>query len=238
MFRPPLLIILFTLTFSIISKAQYTSLLEYHGEFGSSLGATTYFGQIGGETHTYRANFGFYFRKKLADHIAIRLNYEYIPLGANDSLSNNPIVLQRGFQFFRPFHEIGFLIEYYLKSQKLRYNQLKFNPYIGIGMGYILNVPKDFNNFKTYKFAYEKWQDQYIPIATIPFNIGFQYPINSNLSLYSEFTYRYTTSDLIDNFGNADPISTKNGTFKPSKIGNDKFISIKVGISKTLVYRY
>ncbi len=221
-----------------VAFTQNFGLKEYRGELGAALGATTYFGQIGGGTNTYRGNFGFYYRKIMSDHIAVRINYEYIPLGAKDSISSNPEIRQRGFEFFRPFHDIGFSLEYFFKSQELRYHSIHFNPYIGIGMSYILNVPNDYNNFKTYKFRIEKLQDQYAPIATIPLNLGFQYSLKNNLIVFSEITYRYTTADIIDNFGNSDAITTKNGTFKPAKNGNDRFVSYKIGISRSIVKKY
>ncbi len=231
------LILIFILV-PIYTFAQQSSLMEYKGEIGANIGTTTYFGQIGGETHSYSANFGFYFRKITADHIGVRINYEYVPLGANDSLSNNTTIKQRGFQFFRPFHELGFSIEYFLKNQQIKYNLIKFNPYVGVGMSYILNLPNDFNNFKTYNLLLDKYKDQFIPIVAFPINIGFQYPIKKDISLYSELTYRYTTSDVIDNFGSSDPITTINGTYIAAKNGNDKYMSFKIGISKILNFRY
>ncbi len=238
-FRRFIIIIFFVITTSYISFAQFISLNEYKGEYGAGVGTTTYFGQIGGATKTYRTNFNLYFRKILTQKLSVRINYEYLPLGANDSLSKNIAVKQRGFNFYRPFHELSFLLEYFFENQnplQVKYN--KITPYAGIGMGYILNVPKDYNNFKTYKFDYEKIQDQYLPIFTVPINVGVKYISKNNLHLFSEITYRFTSSDKIDNFGDGEIIDTKNGTFKSTKNTNDRIISVKMGVFKTILNKY
>ena len=233
-----LFIVLAALT-PLLSFGQYISLNEYKGELGTSIGTTTYIGQIGGESQTYRANFNLYFRKILTPQFSLRINYECLPLGANDSSSKNFAYIQRGFSFYRPFHELSFLFEYYFEKQNAL--QIKYNkvvPYIGIGMGYILNLPKDYNNFKTYNFEYEKLQDQYFPIFTIPLNLGIKYATKNNLNIFTEATYRVTSSDQIDNFGDGESIATKNGTFASSKNKNDRIFSFKIGLFKTILNKY
>lgn len=77
-----ILILAFSLPFC--STAQRLSLIDYKSEYGGHIGTSTYFGQIGGGTNTLRNTFGIYYRKALYKKFTISLNYEYIPLGAND----------------------------------------------------------------------------------------------------------------------------------------------------------
>lgn len=232
-----ILILAFSLPFC--SAAQNLSLIDYKSELGGHIGKTTYFGQIGGGTNTLRNTFGIYYRKALYKRFTISLNYEYLPLGANDSLSKNMEIQQRGFNFYRTFHEISFSLEYFFKSKNpYQYKMPKINPYIAIGMGYILNLPTDHNNFKSYDYNYVKQVDQFFPITTIPMHIGIQYAYQHNLLFFSEINFRFTSSDLIDHFGNAEPEKTKYGIFMPTNLGNDKFISFKIGFSKIIESQY
>jgi hypothetical protein len=101
-----------------------------------------------------------------------------------------------------------------------------------------LNVPTDKNNFITYTSDLQKYTDQFWPICTMPINLGLNYRLKNNINLFSECSFRLTTSDLIDHFSATDPIITANGTFNASKKGNDKFYSLKLGISKSLFNIY
>lgn len=219
--------------------AQNLSLLDYRGEWGGHIGTTSYFGQLGSGVNNFRPNFGIFYRKNLLPNLTLSMNYEYIPLGANDTLSNNYETLSRGFEFFRTFHEISFGVEYFFyENHPYSFHKVKFNPYVGIGMGYILNVPKDENNFKTYFYDYVKVIDQFIPIATIPIHVGLQYNYNQNFRFFGEIDYRFTSSDVIDHFGNEEVEKTLHGNFTPANNGNDRFVSFKLGVSKLIVYRY
>jgi len=167
------------------------------------------------------------------------MNYEYIPLGADDLLSSNKEIIDRGFQFFRTFHEISSGIEYFFyQNHPYSFHKVKYNPYAGIGMGYILNVPKDENNFKKYNYNYNKIADQFIPIATIPIHVDLQYNYNQNVRFFGEIDYRFTSSDVIDHFGNGEVEKTLHANFTPANIGNDQFVSFKLGVSKLIFYRY
>jgi len=202
MIKKQLIPILF-LMLPCFAFAQNLSLLDYRGEWGAHIGTTSYFGQLGSGVNNFRPNFGIFYRKNLLPNLTLSMNYEYIPLGANDTLSNNYETLSRGFEFFRTFHEISFGIEYFFnQNHPYSFHKVKFNPYVGIGMGYILNLPKDENNFKKYNYDYIKLADQFIPIATIPIHVGVQYNYSQNLRLFGEIDYRFTSSDVIDHFGN------------------------------------
>jgi hypothetical protein len=99
-------------------------------------------------------------------------------------------------------------------------------------------VPTDNNNFKSYDYNYVKQVDQFFPITTIPMHAGIQYAYQHNLLFFSEINFRFTSSDLIDHFGNAEPEKTKYGIFMPTSKGHDKFVSFKIGFSKIIESQY
>jgi hypothetical protein len=218
--------------------SQQISLLEYYGEIGTGIGTSTYLGQIGGEKKSYRTNFNFLYRKLLTDKLGVRINYEYIPLGANDSLSYYTEIYNRGFKFYRTFHEINFLLEYFFYDVRYSSSRNHLIPYVGIGMGYMLNEPTNDNNFIRYTTIQQIAQDQFWPICTIPINIGLSYRLTYNINFFSEFMYRYTTSGFIDGFDKSSPVTTKNGTYTTYNNGNDRFFSVKIGVTKTLIKKF
>jgi hypothetical protein len=157
-----------------------------------------------------------------------------LPLGANDYLSKEPQIQQRGFKFYKTFHEINFLLEYFFSDIRYLNAENHLIPYVGIGMGYMLNEPTDNNNFDSYTSLQQVLVNQFWPICTIPVNVGFNYRLTNNISIFSEFTYRFTTSDFVDDFSSANPITTPSSTFKAMNQGKDNLYSIKIGVSKSL----
>lgn len=218
--------------------SQHISLMQYYGEIGTGIGTTTYLGQIGGEEKTYRTNFSLLYRKLLTDRFGVRINYEYVPLGANDSLSLHTEIYNRGFKFYRTFHEINFLFEYFFNDVRYLVSKNHLIPYFGIGMGYLLNEPTDDNNFKSFTTIQQITQDQFWPICTIPINIGISYRLTNNLNFFGEFMYRYTTSGFIDGFDISSPIAINNRTYTTFNNGNDRFFSLKFGLTKTLIRKF
>jgi hypothetical protein len=212
--------------------------MDYKGEIGGGLGTASYIGQIGGDVNSYRTNFNLFYKKFLTENFSVRINYEYVPLGANDSLSKQAFIKSRGFNFYRTFHELNFMFEYYFNDVKFLSSENHINPYVGIGMGYLLNIPTNRNNFITYNTQQQIYTEQFWPICTLPFNIGLSYRLKNNINLFAECTFRFTTSDLIDNFSASDTITTNNGTFTANKRGNDKFYTFKIGVYKSLINLY
>ena len=234
LFKKQYLVIIFFLLSPMLTFSQHSSLMQYYGELGGGIGTTTYIGQIGGGVKTYRSNFNIFYRKLLTNRFGVCINYEYLPLGANDSLSNQSVFQARGFQFYKTFHEINFLLEYFFSDIRYINAENHLIPYVGIGMGYMLNEPTDNNNFDSYTSLQQVLVNQFWPICTIPVNVGFNYRLTNNINIFSEFTYRFTTTDLVDDFSAANPITTPSGTFKAMNQGKDNLYSIKIGVSKSL----
>ena len=67
-------------------SAQYISLVENKGEIGLMGGASFYRGDIASDILFYKPNIGVFYKKQLNDYVGLRLNYEYISIGANDLL--------------------------------------------------------------------------------------------------------------------------------------------------------
>lgn len=218
--------------------AQHSSLMKYNGEIGGGIGPATYVGQIGEGSHSYTTNFNFFYRKLLTNRFGVRINYEYIPLTANDSLSNNPQIISRGFKFYKDFHYINFSLEYFFRDIRYLNSANHLIPYVGVGMGYMLNELADHNNFDNYLTLQQVTVNQFWPVCTVPVNLGFNYRLKNNINFFGEFTYHFTTSDLLDDFSAATPVPTNKGLFIAQNKGKDQFYSLKLGISKSFFTVY
>jgi len=210
--------------------AQHLSVTQYIGEFGLHVGGVTHKGDIATDKNFYRPNFGFYYYKKLDKHLSVNFSYEYVPLGANDAKSSNVLNQKRNFNYYRSFQELAILWGYHFNPIETRLLQKPISPYINVGMGYLLNVPTDNNNFMFYKYDGEKLRDQIWPILTYPIALGIQYPIDPTLSLYTEFDFRATSSDALDHFGSDFPVVIGSKTYTAPANGYDYFYSFKLGL--------
>lgn len=210
--------------------AQHLSVTQYVGEFGLHIGGVTHKGDIASDKNFYRPNFGFYFYKKLDKHLSVNFSYEYVPLGANDANSSNILYQKRNFNYYRSFQELAILWGYHFNPVETGFLKKPFSPYINIGMGYLLNVPTDNNNFMFYKFDGEKLRDQIWPILSYPIALGIQYPLDPAFSLFTEFDFRATSSDALDHFGSDFPVVIGTKTYTAPNNGYDYFYSFKIGL--------
>lgn len=210
--------------------AQHLSVTQYIGEFGVHVGAVTHKGDIATDKQFYRPNFGFYYYKKLDKHLSLHLSYEHIPLGANDAKSSILSNRNRNFNYYRSFQEFSVLWGYHFNALQLGNLSNPIHPYIKIGMGYMLNLPTDNNNFMFYEYKIERLRDQIWPILTYPIAIGAQYPLENSIFIFSEINFRLTNSDLMDHFGIDYPVQVGTNTYRAPNNGYDYFYSFKIGI--------
>ena len=77
------------------------------------------------------------------------------------------------------------------------------NPYVGIGAGFMVFSPKDYNGkFLSDAFSSRPEGEVYnTTIPEIPAVVGVQWKLNRRLSLGAEYTYRVTPTDYLDNIG-------------------------------------
>jgi hypothetical protein len=232
----PILIVILLHSSQLCS--QHVSLIKYCGELGVGVGEAIYTGEIGGNKFSNRHNFSFLARKLLTRKFGVRVNYEFVPLSGNDSLSRDLHILKRGFKFYRTFHELNVLFEYFFSDIKYLNTDNYFIPNVGIGMGYMLNMPVDYNNFEYNATTRNLTFSQYWPICTLPVSFGLTYRLKNGFNFYGVFMYRYTTSGFIDKFDHSVPISVFENTYIAKKNGHDIFFTFKVGIVKTFIKKY
>lgn len=191
--------------------SQYQSTVQ-EGEFGISLGAAHYFGDLNTNARLNRPKpaGGIFFRKQFSNYIALRVAAHFAQVGYSDvyetknefqqrrNLSFNSniweLALQGDFNFFRfiqgdPYH--------------------RFTPYITLGAGIFSYDP----------YAYYYGQKIYLrPLGTegqgyvqyserkpygtmaicVPFGLGVKYNLTERVNIGFEIVHRFTNTDYLD----------------------------------------
>jgi hypothetical protein len=211
-------------------SAQHISLVENKGEIGLMGGASFYRGDIGSDILFYKPNAGVFYKKQLNDYVGLRVNYEYISIGANDLQSENFYDFKRGLNFTRVSHDVSIMGELnflkYINGNK-RY---RFTPYVGFGVGAWKSISGS-TNLDTPKTQ---------RTILFPVNFGFKYNISGSWNLFTEVTYRFTNSDKIDYFSDLNYHIPAGSTtiYQASTSGNDQYFSTKLGVSYNLLNVY
>jgi hypothetical protein len=233
--RKQFIFLFFLLFFTTSLKAQYLQLIENKGEFGLFAGQASYNGDIAPNLQFLSLNVGGFYKKQLNDYVGIRLNYEILPLGAFDSLTPNTLnayVRARDLYFRTTYQDISLMTELYFLKFINGNQKYRFSPYLGFGLGY-LSPLKDTSNY-----IVGGKPTQASNIITMPLNIGFKYNLVGSFNVFGEFTYRFTSSDQLDHFGDKD-IYSKGGTnYQASTSGKDQFFSAKLGVSYNFLRIY
>jgi hypothetical protein len=210
--------------------AQHISLVKNKGEIGVMGGTTFYRGDIASDVLFYKPNFGAFYKKQLNDYVGLRLNYEYISLGANDLQSNNVYDYNRGIYFTRVSHDVSLMGEFYFTRFMNGNKHYRFSPYVGFGVGAWKSISGS-TNIDTPKTQ---------RTILFPLNFGFKYNISGSWNVFSEVTYRFTNSDKIDYFSDVNYHIPRgmNTIYQASTSGSDQYFSTKLGISYSLLNVY
>jgi len=227
---------LFFLFFTTSVHAQYLQLVENKGEFGLFAGQASYNGDLAPNLQFLSLNFGGFYKRQLNDYVGLRFNYEYLPLGAFDSLTANNMnayVHGRSLFFKTTYQDISLMTELYFLKFINGNKKYRFSPYLGFGVGYLLPL-KDSSNYKTLAGLSTKAPN----IITMPLNIGFKYNVVGSFNVFGEFTYRFTNSDQLDHFGDKDSYPKGGTNYQASTSGKDQFFSAKLGVSYNFLSIY
>ena len=233
--RKQFIFLFFLLFFTTALRAQYLQLVENKGEFGVFAGQASYNGDLAPNLQFLSLNVGGFYKRQLNDYVGIRLNYEIIPLAAFDSLTANTMnsyVRGRSLFFKTTYQDISLMTELYFLKFINGNQKYRFSPYLGFGVGY-LSPLKDSSNYIV------GGQPTQAPnIISMPLNIGFKYNLLGSFNLFGEFTYRFTSSDQMDHFGDQDSDPKGCTNYQASSSGKDQYFSAKLGVSYNILRIY
>jgi hypothetical protein len=206
---------------SVATIAQ-TDGYTHQGEFGITVGAAHYFGDLNTRAGFNRPKpaLGLFFRKQFGNYIGARLSGHYAQLGYSDRYSKNEYQRTRNLSFNTNIWEIALQGDFNFFKFVPNDERYFFTPYLTLGVGAFSYDPYAYINDKKEFLRPLGTEGQTIgyngrkPYGTValcvPFGAGIKYNLTEKVNISFEVAHRYTFTDYLDD------VST---TF----IGADKF---------------
>jgi len=206
--------LLLAMTFCFLCSrvsAQEEAIVQ-EGEYGVSLGAAHYFGDLNPNPRFNRPGLavGAFFRKQFGNYVAVRIGGQYGFVGYSDKYNkSNEFMYRRNLSFNSNIWELALQgdFNFFKFIPGSEYN--RFTPYITFGVGVFNYDP----------YAYYNGQKVYLrPLGTegqgsslyparkpygsmavcFPLGVGVKYSLNRRMNLGFEVLYRFTTTDYLD----------------------------------------
>lgn len=219
--------ILATLFFSAFSLSLSAQNEEYvqQGEFGITVGAAHYFGDLNTRASISRPKpaLGLFFRKQFGNYVGLRLAAHYAQLGYSDIYSTNEYHQKRNLSFNTNIWEIAAMGDFNFFKFLPNNPDYVFTPYITLGVGVVSYDPYAYLASKKEflrplgtegQLVGYNGRKQYGTLAVVvPFGAGVKYNLSEKINISFEVSHRYTFTDYLDD------VST-------TYVGIDKFSDI------------
>jgi len=193
------------------ANAQLMQSFVQQGEFGIGAGAAHYFGDLNPTVAVNRpkANAGIFFRKQFNNYMSVRLSGEYALLGYSDQYSVNASQQRRNLSFNSHVWEAALSFDFNFFAFQPGFEDFRFTPYIGVGVGAFSYDPYAFLGNQKYflrplgtegqgSSAYPTFKT-YAPIAvSVPLTLGVKYALSEQFNVFAELMYRFTNTDYLD----------------------------------------
>ncbi len=205
---------------------------EILGEFGFSLGAAHYFGDLNNRAGLNRPKpaVGLFFRKQFGNYIGMRVSAHYAQVGYADKYSKNEFQKLRNLSFNSNIWEFAIQGDFNFFRFVPNDPDYQFTPYVTLGVGAFSYDPYAFLA-GTKEFlrplgtegqnANYDGRKQYSTMAMcIPFGVGIKYNLSEKVNLSVEIANRFTTTDYLDDVSK-------------TYVGIDKFPNTANGLPST-----
>ncbi|MES2429991.1 MAG: DUF6089 family protein [Bacteroidota bacterium] len=206
--------ILFTVALITSAVAQNESIVQ-QGDFGFTVGAAQYFGDLNPRTtiRNIKPAFGLFYRKQFTNYLGVRISGHYTQLGYNDADSKAEFQKIRNLSFRSNIWELAIHGDFNFYKFVPGDPSYLFTPYITLGLGVFSYDPyAELNGNKVYlrdlgtegqNLGYigadGKVRKPYKKSAMcIPLGIGIKYNISNNVNFSVQLGHRLTFTDYLD----------------------------------------
>lgn len=202
-------ILLLSLVYSASAQSDDYGNVQ-QGEFGFTIGAAHYFGDLNTRAKLNRPKIalGAFYRKQFNNYLALRISAHYAKLGYSDTYSDNSYQIQRNLSFNSDILEFAvhgdFNFFKYIPGDPYH----SFTPFVTIGLGLFSYNPYAYlNNEKVYlrPLGTEGQNVGFLgrkPYGSsslcIPIGIGLKYSVNSKVNFMFQIAQRLTMTDYLD----------------------------------------
>lgn len=217
MFKKAFLItFFFALVFSK-SNAQLMDAFVHEGEFGVSIGAGHYLGDLtaGMKLYNTKPKFaaGIFFRKQFNNYVGLKVAANYAFVGYADKYSgfkDNPVQKNRNLSFNSNIWELSVSGDFNFFRFQPGFSEYRFTPYVSLGIGAFAYDPYAYLYGEKYylrpigtegqqdKANYPNLEPYGTMAVCFPVGFGLKYSINEKVNVFAETVYRFTTTDYLD----------------------------------------
>ncbi len=201
--------LLFITLLAVKAHAQNNEYVQ-QGEFGITVGAAHYFGDINTRAAINRPKpaIGAFFRKQFGNYVGLRISAHYAQLGYSDTYSKSDYQKTRNLSFNTNIWELALQGDFNFFKFIPNDPDYAFTPYLTLGVGVFTYDP----------YAYLNGQKEFLrPLGTegqllgykgrkpystlaicIPLGIGVKYNISEKMNFSFEIAHRFTNTDYLD----------------------------------------
>jgi len=209
-----------------LNPARAQNEVVQQGQFGFTLGAAHYFGDLNNRAALNRPKIavGGFFRKQFGGYKGLRISAHFAQLGYSDVYSKNDYQKRRNLSFNTNIWEIALQGDFNFFKYIPGDPDYNFTPYVTLGVGVFNYDPYAFYQgqkvflrpLNTEGETFYQNRKAYGTMAIcFPIGFGVKYSINESVNLSFEITHRFTTTDYIDDvsttFIGADKFPSPNG---------------------------
>ncbi|WEK36671.1 MAG: DUF6089 family protein [Candidatus Pseudobacter hemicellulosilyticus] len=192
-------------------SAQYESVV-HEGEFGISLGAAHYFGDLNtkGRINRPKLAAGLFFRKQFGNYVGLRVAGHYARVGYSDIYNtDNEYQRRRNLSFNSNIFELAVQGDFNFFKFVPADPYYRFTPYVTLGVGFFNYDPFTYlGDEKVFlrplgtegqgSSAYPDRKAYNTMALCIPFGVGVKYALNERMNIGFEVVHRFTGTDYLD----------------------------------------
>jgi hypothetical protein len=192
---------------SLPAKSQDTYVQK--GEFGVTVGLAHYFGDLNhdGKIDDPHMTIGGYYRKQFTNYTALRISAHYAQLGYSDKYNKNLFQQKRNLSFNSDIFEFALQGDFNFFRFIPTDPDYSFTPYLTFGIGVFSYDPYAYYQgekvflrpLHTEGQTFYQGRKEYGSTAfSFPMGMGFKYCMSEKINLSFEVSYRFTTTDYLD----------------------------------------
>lgn len=210
--RSILTIFIFTLAVTTTQGQKFAMRHDYvqKGEFGITVGAAHYFGDLNTRAAINRPKpaLGLFFRKQFGNYTGLRVSAHYAQLGYSDVYSKNQYQKTRNLSFNSNIWEVALQGDFNFFQFVPGDPDYLFTPYVTIGAGIFTYDPYAFlGGQKEFlrplgtegqTLGYQGRRQYNTMAFCFPLGAGIKYNISEKMNISFEVSQRFTTTDYLD----------------------------------------
>lgn len=191
------------------AAAQYEAIRQ-EGEFGISVGAAHYFGDLNtrGAINRPKPAVGAFFRKQFGNYIGLRVSAHFAQLGYSDIYNDqNEYQRRRNLSFNSNIFELALQGDFNFFKFVPGDPEHRFTPYVTLGVGVFSYDPYAYLNDQKVFLRPLGTEGQGMPgydkpygsmAFCLPMGVGIKYALTDRMNLGFEIVHRFTNTDYLD----------------------------------------